>query len=197
MQESGHLLRLEAQQRLASAHAADSALTCRVPDVRVGHDVVVSSHVKIRFALERDGDGWPPAESEGVWAEPVSEDLFRVDNFPWFVRGVAADDVVEARPDQDGVLWFAQVREPGGRIVVRVMPRSDGPLKGDRQAVLDAFAPLGVVGEGMSSPVNMVALDIGPDAPLTSVKSILTSGESAGRWHYEEGCVTEEWRRLA
>lgn len=159
--------------------------------------MIVSSHVKIRFLLERDDDGWPPAESEGVWAEPISDDLFRVGNTPWFVRGVAPDDVVEARPDQDGVLWFAQVHERGGRVVVRVIPRRDGPLGGDCQAVLDAFAPLGVAGEGMSSPVNMVALDIGPDAPLTSVKSILTGGESAGRWYYEEGCVTEEWQRLA
>lgn len=48
----------------------------------------------------------------------------------------------------------------------------------------------------MSSPVNMVALDIGPDAPIASVKSLLAQGETDGRWYYEEGCVTEEWRRL-
>lgn len=162
-----------------------------------GHNVSVSSHVKVRFALERDEAGWPPAESEGVWAVPMDGDLFRLDNTPWFVRGAAADDVVKASPDSDGVLWFTEVRERGGRNVVRVIPRADGPLRGDRQTVLDVFAPLGVTGEGMSSPVNMVALDIGPDAPLASVKTLLASGESEGRWYYEEGSVTEEWRRLA
>lgn len=162
----------------------------------MGHDVSVSSHVKIRFALERDESGWPPAESEGLWALPMERNLFRLDNTPWFVRGVAADDVVEASPDRDGVLWFVQLRDRGERIVVRVIPRADGPLAGDRQAVLDAFTPLGVTGEGMASPVNMVALDIGPAAPIASVKSLLAQGETDGRWYYEEGCITEEWRRL-
>ncbi|OFE18935.1 hypothetical protein BA895_01920 [Humibacillus sp. DSM 29435] len=76
--------------------------------------------------------------------------------------------MIEARPDADGVLWFRQVRERGGRIVVRVIPRDDGPLGGDRQGILDVFEPLGVGAEGMSSPVNMVALDIGQDAPMAS-----------------------------
>jgi hypothetical protein len=77
-----------------------------------------------------------------------------------------------------------------------VVPRSEGPIGGDRQAVLDAFAPFGVTGEGMASPVNMVALDIGPDAPLAALKALLVAGESNGSWHYEEGCVNDEWRRL-
>ena len=67
------------------------------------------------------------------------------------------------------------------------MPRDDGRLGADRQGILDVFEPLGVGGEGMSSPVNMVALDIGPDAPLSSVKSLLATGESDGRWYCERG----------
>jgi hypothetical protein len=112
------------------------------------------------------------------------------------VRGVAADDVFEAQTDANGVLWFVQVRERGGRNVVRVIPRDDGPLGGDRQGILDVFEPLGVEAEGMASPVNMVALDIGPDAPLSAVKSLLAAAESDGRWFYEEGCTNDEWRQL-
>lgn len=154
----------------------------------------MSDLVKVRFALDRDENGWPPVESEGLWALSLKGHLYRLDNTPWFVRGVAADDVVEAHADADGVLWFVGVRERSGRIVVRIIPRFDGSLSGDRQAVLDEFAAMGVTGEGMSSPVNMVALDIGPGAPLSSVKSLLYDGEGDGRWHYEEGCITEEWR---
>jgi hypothetical protein len=58
------------------------------------------------------------------------------------------------------------------------------------------FEPLGVGAEGMTSPVNIVALDIGPDAPLSAVKSLLaTGGESDGRWFYEEGFISDEWRQ--
>ncbi|MBO1752567.1 DUF4265 domain-containing protein [Actinotalea sp. BY-33] len=153
--------------------------------------------VRVRFPLERDDFGWPPAESEALWARPVGAAAFRLDNTPWFVRGVAADDVVEARPDEDGVLWFVQLLERGGRVVVRVIPRHDGPLRGDRQAVVDAFVPHGVSGEGMATPISMVALDIGPEGPLAAIKGLLDDGEADGRWHYEEGCVTERWLRLS
>ena len=53
-----------------------------------------------------------------------------------------------------------------------------------------------VSGEGMSSTVNLVALDIGPDAIHATVKPALARGEAAGRWYVEEGCVTEEWPNL-
>lgn len=149
--------------------------------------------VKVRFALERDGSGWPPAESEGLWAAPIEDGSFRLDNTPWFVRGVAADDVVEASPDGGGAQWFTRVSSRGGRQVIRVIPRADGPLRGDRQGVLDPLAPYGVSGEGMSSPVNMVALDVGPEVPVAPVKALLISGEADGRWHYEEACVSAKW----
>jgi len=176
-------------------------LSCRWSDVTCAaalpDDDPVDDMVKVRFALDKDESGWPPAESEGLWAQPVAAGRFRLDNTPWFVRGVAADDVIEAESDNAGVWWFARVLERGGRVVVRVIPRRDGPLGPDRQKVLDAFASLGVSGEGMAAPVNMVALDIGPDAPVGAVKRLLEQGEADGRWHYEEGCVTDEWLRLA
>ena len=46
--------------------------------------------MKVVFELPRDKDGWPPAASEGLWAIPVSPDVVRLDNTPFFVRGVAA-----------------------------------------------------------------------------------------------------------
>ena len=82
------------------------------------------------------------------------------------------------------------------RQVVRVIPRQDGPLRGHRQAVLDAFDSMGVTGEGMSSPVNMVALDIAPGVDLTAVKGLLKQGEQSGQWHFEEGSTSQEWREL-
>lgn len=107
--------------------------------------------MKVRFALERDADGWPPAETEGLWAEELEKGLYRLDNTPWFVCGVAADDLVEARPDADGVLLFSRAVRRGGRIIVRAIPRGDGPLSGDRQALIQAFESLGVGADGASS----------------------------------------------
>lgn len=71
-----------------------------------------------------------------------------------------------------------------------------GPLAATDRLSSTSSPPLGEKGEGMSSPISMVALDIGPEAPLPSVKSLLVKGEADGHWYYEEGSISEEWRRL-
>jgi hypothetical protein len=115
---------------------------------------------------------------------------------PWFVRGVANEDVVRARQDDNDVWWYLAHHQRSGRATVRVIPNKDGPLVGSREAVLAAFNDLGVDGEGMATPVSMVALDIPPTANIEQVKALLVAGEDDGRWDYEEGSVTEAWLAL-
>lgn len=148
--------------------------------------------VKVRFSLSGDPDGWPPVTSEGLWAEPLANDEFRVDNTPWFVRNLAADDVVRAHAGSDGVLWATERVRRSGRCTIRVIPRQDGPLAGDCQAVLDAFVPFGVSGEGVEQ-YGMVALDVPVEADVFAVKAMLVAGEADGRWHFEEGCIGDKW----
>lgn len=151
--------------------------------------------VKVRFRLQKDDEGWPPVESEGLWAEPLGQHRYRVDNTPWFARNLAADDVVIALAGSDDALWATERAEWSGRLTIRVIPRSEGSLNGNRQAVLDAFEPLGVSGEGIEQ-YNMVALDVPSDADLAAVKGLLRAGEADGRWDYEEGCVSDAWMEI-
>ena len=158
-------------------------------------EVTTTGFVKVRFNIVQDADGWPPVSSEGLWAEPLGGDRYRIDNTPWFVLNLAADDVVLARAGSDGVLWAIEKADWSGRMTIRVIPFRSGPLNGDRQAVLDAFAPLGVSGEGIEQ-YGLVALDLPPDADLRAVKAVLERGRSDGSWDFEEGCVSEEWAGL-
>ncbi|GLY19774.1 hypothetical protein Kisp01_67880 [Kineosporia sp. NBRC 101677] len=159
------------------------------------HEDVTTNRVKVRFELEPD-EGWPPVESEGLWAEPLGGGRFRIDNAPWFVPDLAAADVVEAVADSDGVLWATRKIAHGGRLAVQVIPFRSGPLNGDLQAVLDMFVPLGVSGEGAAPTFHLVALDISPDADLQAIVDRLREGERDGSWEYSEGCVTSEWLAL-
>jgi len=145
-----------------------------------------------RFSLVIDEDGWPPVSSEGLWAEPLGDDQFRIDNTPWFVVNLAAEDVVTALAGSDGVLWATGKVRWAGRCTIRVIPRRDGPLAGDRQAVLDLFAPFGVSGEGIEQ-FGMVALDVPPEVDVAAVKAMLKAGEADGRWYFEEGCIGDTW----
>lgn len=147
--------------------------------------------VKIRFKLVVDEEGWPPVVSEGLWAEPMGDGRYRIDNTPWFVPNLAADDIVMA-DDRDGKLWATGRVQWSGRLTLRVIPFPEGPLRGDRRAVLDSFAPLGVTGEGVEQ-YGIVALDVPADADLHAIKTLLLAGGADGRWDYEEGCVSDRW----
>jgi hypothetical protein len=160
----------------------------------MGH-VANTDRVKVRFRLVQDED-WPPVESEGLWAEPLGGDRFRIDSVPWFVPNLAAEDIVEALAGSDDVLWAIRKIAHSGRLVVRVIPFRNGPLNGNLQAVLDVFAGLGVSGEGAGPAYQLVALDIAPDADLLAIVNRLRQGRDDGSWDYDEGCVTEAWLAL-
>jgi hypothetical protein len=150
--------------------------------------------VKIRFKLEQD-DGWPPFTSEGLWAESLGDDLYRIDNTPWFVFDLASGDIVRAVTQDDGCLWAVERTQWAGRMTIRVIPQHEGDPTEAIQGVLDAAAPMGVSGEGFAR-IGMVALDVPQGADHAGLKRLLSNGEAAGQWSYEEACVSQEWLQL-
>jgi hypothetical protein len=152
--------------------------------------------VKVVFDLDPDEDGWPPAETEGIWARPLGMGEYVLDNVPWFARGFAFADRVAAEPDNNGVLWVTEKREWSGRYTIRVMPLGEGPSEVQVQDVIDRFAALGVDSEGALPRFPLVALDVPRTAALAEVKALLVEGEADGRWGYEEGCIDEAWKTL-
>jgi hypothetical protein len=151
---------------------------------------------KVRFQLERDSDGWPPTQSEGVWAKPCGGNEYELDNTPWFALGVAFGDRVRAESDEDGVLWVQERLAWSGRYTVRVIPLGEEPARRQLQVIVDLFAPLGAECEGALPAFKLVALDIPPTARLAEIKALLVEGEADGRWDYEEGCVDADWNAL-
>ncbi|MCT9928969.1 DUF4265 domain-containing protein [Planotetraspora sp. A-T 1434] len=151
--------------------------------------------VHVVFDLPQDEDGWPPARSERLWAIPVTPGQVMLDSIPFFVRGSALGDVVVTEVDAEGVVWVTETVEFSGNCTIRVIPFAEGELADDRQAVLDAFAPLGVEGEGIEQ-FGLVALNVPPSADVAGAKRLLLRGQADGWWDYEEGCVTEAWQAL-
>jgi Domain of unknown function (DUF4265) len=149
--------------------------------------------VKVVFELPRDGDdAWPPVASETLWAVVVEPGVVRLDNTPFFVRNVAADDLIRVTPDANGQWQAGERLRWSGHYTIRIIVFGEGPLGGSRQRVLGLFTPLGVTGEGMEQ-FGMVALDVPPDADITAVKRLLRDGQRDGWWEYEEGCVDDAW----
>ncbi|GGN93428.1 hypothetical protein GCM10010112_81640 [Actinoplanes lobatus] len=158
--------------------------------------MTVVDAVKVHFDLPRTNDDWPPVSVESLWAEPVGDDVVRLSNAPWFVRGVANGDLIRVRRDEDGVHWATEQVEWSGRCTIRVVPFGSGPLRGSVQRVLDAFEPFGVTGEGIRQ-YHLAALDVPPDADLAAVQRVLRAGARDGWWDYDEGCVGDDWLAAA
>src|SRR5262245_54061010 len=149
--------------------------------------------MKVRFRLQQDQDGWPPAESEGLWAVPLGGDTYRIDNTPWFARDVAADDVFLAEPDADGRLWDRDRLPWSGNCTIRVVPVRVAPVDGSQQAALELCVRLGAAGDGFGCGLLVVEMTILPVADLAGIKRTLQQGQADGSWAYEEGCISAEW----
>lgn len=148
------------------------------------------------FELDVDEQGWPPVSSERLWAFSLGDHLYRIDNPPWFVHDLAVGDVVRAvAPNVDSYPVFQEVVERSDHVTVRIICFRDGPLAGDLQKVIDAFAPFGIHCEG-AGQYGMVALDIPGDAPLRGIRARLVEGSTNGSWEYDEGRVTSRWLAL-
>ncbi len=117
----------------------------------------------------------------------------RLDNIPWFVRGIACGDVVATEPDEEGMRWAGEVVRRSDNCTIRLIVLRDDGSEAARQSVLNAFHELGVCGEGIE-PFRMVALDVPPTADLAKVQRLLKHGVAKEWWHMEEGCIPAEWR---
>lgn len=115
-----------------------------------------AERLKVVFELAVDDDGWPPASSERLWAVRVGDDTARLENIPFFVRGASLGDVVRFGVNDDGERIVEDVVGYSDNCTIRVIPAEDGHLVEQRQAVLDAFTPFGVTGEGIAQ-FGMVA----------------------------------------
>ncbi|KAA8996315.1 DUF4265 domain-containing protein [Stenotrophomonas cyclobalanopsidis] len=135
--------------------------------------------IKVRFELDDGG-------VEVMHARALSNDVFVLDNIPFYAYGVSCGDVVTVRCIDDGLVFVA-VAERGGHSTYRV--------KMAASAMHDTFLArwaelerLGCSYEG--SNVNnrlLYALDVPPGAPLNKIYKILEQGEADGVWDFEEG----------
>lgn len=149
-------------------------------------------YVKVHFRLEVKDD-WPPASVESLWAVDQGNGTVRLDNIPWFVRGIACGDIVVVEPDEEGVRWAGEVVRRSENCTIRLIVLRDGGSGAARQSVINTFQQLGVDGEGIEQ-FRMVALDVPPTADLAQVQRLLNHGAAKEWWHMEEGCITTEWR---
>ncbi len=139
--------------------------------------------VKVVVKLEKDEDDYPPVDYEGLWALPVGEGLFQIDNVPFFARGIAHGDIVSATFEQQE-LRFQEVVRPSGHSTLRLIIYDEKDIPSVR-ALLEE---LGCSIERSHIP-GLISVDVPPTVSLAVLRKILDEGEAQERWGYEEACL--------
>jgi hypothetical protein len=147
----------------------------------VEHDrpsTTATERVRIRFLIEDSTLG----TAEVLWAAPVNDGTFRLDNIPLLVFGVSLGDVVRVRQSNE-VLEFEEVVARGGHSTYRVM--INDPDDAAAQQHLRAIVTLGCGYEHLTP--RFVAIDVPPAVDVFTVYELLDRGLDDGLWTFEEG----------
>lgn len=108
--------------------------------------------IELLFTLRQDEEDWPPVAVEGLWCEP-SEDYFRVETCPLFVKGLSIGDTIDVQQDERGRVESFEVVTPSENSTVWLMfwdrTAIDSTLRELRSIGCDTSGPL----EGMEAKV--------------------------------------------
>lgn len=134
--------------------------------------------VKVRFQGPDSGD------SETLWASPLGDDdLYRLENSPFFAYGVSWQDVIEARPSEDQRLEYIRCVGKSGNRTVRVIFEEFRAKDEPARIILTRVAALGCSYEGMQP--RLVSVNVPPGVNLQAVIEFL-SRQSGIQWEYAD-----------
>jgi len=141
----------------------------------------LSDFAKIFFELAVT-DNWPPVSSESVWAESLGNDLYRLDNIPFFARGVALEDILEAKPLNEELV-FRKVHRHAGHSTYRIIPRN---VTESADTIVHELELLGCDVERYTAS-SLLAVDVPPSSDVSAVYAMLKCLELDDVIGFEEG----------
>lgn len=135
----------------------------------------------IYFRLERDADGFPPADEESLFGTRLDDVHYRLESAPIFVRGVDNGDIVQVR-DVEGRLCFVRVTEKGGHGTIRIILRDASGADRVKQMVRGFACDL-----ERGQIAGYFSIDVPPDANKVELMAFLREQRAAKTLDYEEG----------
>jgi hypothetical protein len=139
--------------------------------------------VKVVFPLGSEHPGG--IERERLWATPLPDGTYRIENSPYHAYGISYGDEVYAKLDSGDLVFFGVARR-GGHSTYRVrLPRGKG------HPYFMEFWPrlksLGCTYERTGDERQIYSLDLARGVSAHDVYAVLTALEQAGVCDFEEG----------
>lgn len=142
---------------------------------------MTKSYLKTEFVSFHLDDG----TYENLHAQRLGEDIYLLDNSPFYTYNVSNRDEVRVKLI-DGRVVFQSVARRGGHSTYRVkLPKGKS-----HKDFLEKFSELGKLGctyEGTgNNERRLYTIDLHPKVNVSDVYSILENEELAGSWEFEE-----------
>jgi len=120
---------------------------------------------------------------ETLWAVPLRDIQFRIENVPFFIFGVSTGDVVLAKPREERYEYVRTVTK-GGHSTYRIFVTKSASAQ-DFKARWKQLTALGCSKE--SDGPYFHAVDVPPETDIYAVYELLERGEHDNVWVFEEG----------
>ena len=149
----------------------------------------MAKHQKIVFQLKRDEDGFPPSDYERLWATPLSNGNYVIDNIPFFVMGISSEDEVSVRQDGNE-LFFKELVEPSGISTFRLVPSDQSMIAKVREDV----KALGGRSE-YNQHVGLIAVEIPAEQSIDKFLNYIVDEQKQGRLDFQEGALRHDFEQ--
>ena len=126
---------------------------------------------KVGFRLDVV-DGWPPYDTEFIWAEGDGN-ILTIKSFPFFVNGIAYNDKIRIIESDDDTIVKWEVAEQSGNSTVWII------IHDTSSDLLERLEVLGCGYEG--APLKVIySVNVPPTVDKRMLDSILEEYESSG-----------------
>jgi hypothetical protein len=138
---------------------------------------------KVVFHLTPDEDGYPPADSEGMWARPLSNGNLKIDNIPFYAIGISSDDEISA-DEVNGELRFKKLIRPSGNSTFRIMLTDPSRIEPTRAHL----RKLGCQSE-FNQIVGLLAVEVPENVDIHPFLAFIVDAKARDELDYEEAAL--------
>ncbi len=142
-----------------------------------------ATHVKVLFELPPAD--WYSAATETLWATPLGNGQFRLENSPFYARGYSFKDIVFAEFDQErNAPIVRDVISRSGHSTYALWVANGIGSNGNFAVHWEPIGSLGCTFEGRDG--NLLAVDVPYNTDIHEAYRLMQNGEDAGVWHFQE-----------
>ena len=139
----------------------------------------------IKVIIEISPAHWHEVAAERLWATPLADGTYRLENSPFYAKGYSYLDIVRAEsvPEQQLPVVTA-VLSKSGHSTYAIFVIGGIESNGAFSQHWEPIESLGCSFEGVDS--ELLSVDVPADANIRKAYDLMQLGEDAGVWYFQE-----------